>query len=71
MNIIEVNISNKKVGELFFENKKKEFGFNYTDNTTPISLIMPYKNSTYIWKDYLHPIFDMNIHNLLLMNTFV
>ena len=70
MNIIEVNISNKKVGELFFENKKKEFGFNYINDTTPISLIMPYKNSTYIWKDYLHPIFDMNIPEGYLFEIF-
>ena len=70
MNIIEVNISHKKVGELFYEESKNEFGFNYTSNTNPISLIMPYKNSTYIWKNHLHPIFDMNIPEGYLFEIF-
>ena len=61
MKKIDVKISDTKVGELFFEKELNQYGFNYTKDLQPISLIMPYKNSTYIWKNKLHPIFDMNM----------
>ena len=61
MNKIDVLIDNQKAGELFFEKQTNRYGFNYTSNQKPISLIMPYKNSTYLWKNRLHPIFDMNM----------
>jgi len=61
MNKIAVRIQNKQVGELFFEDRSNRYGFNYTVDTSPISLIMPYKSSTYLWQDRLHPIFDMNM----------
>ncbi|MDD2449163.1 MAG: type II toxin-antitoxin system HipA family toxin [Sulfurimonas sp.] len=61
MNTIDVKIHNQKVGELFFEKELNSFGFNYTKDYQPISLIMPYKSSSYIWKNKLHPIFDMNM----------
>ncbi len=61
MNKIVVKIQNKQVGELFFEEGNNRYGFNYTDDSFPISLIMPYKASTYLWSDHLHPIFDMNM----------
>lgn len=70
MKRIEVKILDKKVGELFFEKDKKQFGFNYTNNLNPISLIMPYKDSTYIWKYHLHPIFDMNMPEGYLFEIF-
>lgn len=59
MKNIEIVIKQQKCGELFFEKDTNEYGFNYTDDKYPISLIMPYKNSTYIWKNKLHPLFDM------------
>ncbi len=61
MDKIDVNISNQKVGELFFEKELNSYGFNYTKDYQPISLIMPFKNSSYLWKNKLHPIFDMNM----------
>ena len=70
MEDIEVKIDNQKVGSLFFEKDKNQYGFNYTSNYKPISLIMPYKNSTYIWKHKLHPIFDMNIPEGYLFEIF-
>lgn len=70
MDKITVMIHDKKVGELFYENRKKEFGFNYTNNIAPVSLIMPYRNNTYIWKEKLHPIFDMNMPEGYLFEIF-
>ena len=70
MKDIEVKIDNQKVGSLFFEKERNEYGFNYTSNYKPISLIMPYKSSTYIWKNKLHPIFDMNIPEGYLFEIF-
>ncbi len=60
-NNIKINIANKKVGELFYDDKLREYGFNYFCEFRNISLIMPYKPATYAWKNYLHPIFDMNM----------
>ncbi len=70
MKDIEVKIDNKKVGNLFFEKDKNQYGFNYTHDDKPISLIMSYKNSSYIWKYKLHPIFDMNIPEGYLFEIF-
>ncbi len=70
MKNIQVNIHQDKVGELFFEKDKNQYGFNYVKNTKPISLIMPYKSSTYIWKYKLHPIFDMNMPEGYLFEIF-
>lgn len=70
MKDIEVKIDNKKVGQLFYEKDKNQYGFNYTSEYKPVSLIMPYKNSTYIWKYKLHPIFDMNIPEGYLFEIF-
>ena len=60
-NTININIENKKVGELFYNETSKEYGFNYSCEYRNISLIMPYQPATYAWKNYLHPIFDMNM----------
>lgn len=60
MDKIAVKIKNKQVGELFIEDHNR-YGFNYAVNADSISLIMPYKASTYLWRDRLHPIFDMNM----------
>ena len=70
MKEIDVKIDDKKVGQLFYEKDKNQYGFNYTSNYKPISLIMPYKNSTYVWKYKLHPIFDMNIPEGYLFEIF-
>ncbi|MGJ0343795.1 type II toxin-antitoxin system HipA family toxin [Aliarcobacter cryaerophilus] len=70
MKKIYVNIDNKNVGELFFEKDKNQYGFNYLKNYKPISLIMPYKSSSYIWKYKLHPIFDMNMPEGYLFELF-
>ncbi|MEA2049464.1 MAG: HipA N-terminal domain-containing protein, partial [Campylobacterota bacterium] len=59
MKNIEISIDNNKIGELFFEKENNQYGFNYTSSKYPISLIMPYKASTYIWHNRLHPLFDM------------
>lgn len=70
MNKIKVKVDNEKVGELFFEKNKNNYGFNYTKNFKPISLIMPYKVSSYNWRYKLHPIFDMNIPEGYLFELF-
>lgn len=70
MKDIKVKVDNLEVGNLFFEKDKNQYGFNYTTNFKPISLIMPYKSSTYIWKYKLHPIFDMNIPEGYLFEIF-
>jgi len=67
---IEVKVNSKKVGELFYEQDKNSYGFNYTANYKPISLIMPYRVSTYNWKYKLHPIFDMNMPEGYLFEIF-
>ncbi len=70
MKKIKVFIDNNQVGDLFFEKESNQYGFNYTKDLAPISLIMPYKPSTYIWKHKLHPIFDMNIPEGYLFEIF-
>ena len=61
MKKIDVKVANKKAGELSFEKDNNRYVFNYTQKSAPISLIMPYRLSSYIWKNRLHPIFDMNM----------
>ena len=61
MKKITVKVQNKEVGELFYEKEEDRFVFNYTNNSDPISLIMPYRAASYIRKKRLHPIFDMNM----------
>lgn len=70
MNPINVNVYDVTVGHLFYEQEQHQYGFNYTLNTQPISLIMPYKPSSYIWKHKLHPIFDMHIPEGYLFEIF-
>jgi len=70
MKIIDVKVDEKKVGELFYEQDKNSYGFNYSVNYKPISLIMPYRASTYNWKYKLHPIFDMNMPEGYLFEIF-
>lgn len=70
MNKIDVKVDEKKVGELFYEQDKNSYGFNYIQNYKPISLIMPYRASTYNWKYKLHPIFDMNMPEGYLFEIF-
>ncbi len=70
MKTIEVLIDNKSAGILFYEKDKDEYGFNYKDNAAPISLIMPYRSSTYKWKHKLHPIFEMNMPEGYLFEIF-
>ena len=70
MEKIDVKVESKKVGELFYEKEKNSYGFNYTENYKPISLIMPYRASTYSWKYKLHPIFDMNMPEGYLFELF-
>ncbi len=61
MKKIDVKIINKKAGELFYDKEHNTYAFNYTHPSKPISIIMPYRASSYIWKNKLHPIFDMNM----------
>ena len=70
MEDIEVKVNKKNVGKLFFEKDKNQYGFNYILDYKPISLIMPYKTSSYIWKYKLHPIFDMNMPEGYLFELF-
>jgi serine/threonine-protein kinase HipA len=70
MKDIKVIINNHEVGNLFFEKEKNQYGFNYTHDFKPISLIMPYKTSSYIWHYKLHPIFDMNMPEGYLFEIF-
>ncbi len=61
MKKIIVEIKNKPIGELFYEESSNTYGFNYRSNDELVSLIMPYKASTCLWRGHLHPIFDMNM----------
>ena len=70
MKNIDILVDKEHVGKLFFEKEKNSYGFNYTKNYKPISLIMPYKESTYIWSNKLHPFFDMNIPEGYLFEIF-
>lgn len=70
MKNIEVNIHTQKAGELFYISDKKEYGFNYVNQLTPISLVMPCKKSTYIWNYHLPPIFEMNLPEGYLFEIF-
>jgi serine/threonine-protein kinase HipA len=70
MKNLDVLLEQKKVGELFFEKSSNSYGFNYTNDFKPISLIMPYRASTYNWKYKLHPIFDMNMPEGYLFEIF-
>lgn len=70
MNTIDILIDKQNIGKLFFEKNKNQYGFNYTQNFKPISLIMPYKKSTYLWSNKLHPIFDMNMPEGYLFEIF-
>jgi serine/threonine-protein kinase HipA len=70
MSDISVSVDGHEVGKLFYEKEKNQYGFNYTKNFKPISLIMPYKSATYIWKYKLHPIFDMHMPEGYLFEIF-
>jgi len=70
MKKIDVKVYEKKVGELFYEQDENSYGFNYTAEYQPISLIMPYRASTYKWRYKLHPIFDMNMPEGYLFEIF-
>lgn len=70
MNVINIGVDNKKVGELFYDEKNGEYGFNYTANFTPISLTMPYQKKSYVSRFALHPIFEMNMPEGYLFEIF-
>jgi serine/threonine-protein kinase HipA len=63
MDTIKVKAQNQKSGELFYEEDKDIYGFNYSGEVgaSPISLTMPCRPSTYNRIKCLHPIFDMNM----------
>ena len=69
MKAIDVLVNKIKAGELFYNAKTKEYGFNY-QNQTPISLTMPYRQETYISPFSLHPIFEMNLPEGYLFEIF-
>ncbi len=56
---LDIKVSGKKCGELFFEKDTRKYIFNYTKNISPVSLTMPYKKESYISNFRLHPIFEM------------
>ncbi|RLA70873.1 MAG: type II toxin-antitoxin system HipA family toxin, partial [Epsilonproteobacteria bacterium] len=70
MQTIDISIQNKKAGELFFDPLKKDYGFNYTCESSPVSLTMPYQKSTYTSHYHLHPIFEMNLPEGYLYEVF-
>jgi len=70
MNPIEISIDNQKAGKLFFNEAKREYGFNYEKGAKPISLSMPYRESTYLSHYHLHPIFEMNMPEGYLFEIF-
>jgi serine/threonine-protein kinase HipA len=70
MNEIKVLLSSDRIGTLFFNEKNREYGFNYIKKSFPISLTMPYKQSTYTWQHSLHPIFEMNLPEGYLFEVF-
>jgi len=67
---IDITVNKEKVGELFFNSLDSSYGFNYTSNIAPISLIMPYRKNTYFRKNRLHPIFEMNMPEGFLYELF-
>jgi serine/threonine-protein kinase HipA len=67
---IDVLLGNRKSGELFYDQEKKEYGFNYGPESAAISLTMPWRKSTYSWKYHLHPIFEMNLPEGYLFDMF-
>jgi serine/threonine-protein kinase HipA len=70
MNPIEIFIQNQKAGKLFFDETKREYGFNYVKNAKAISLSMPFRESTYTSYYHLHPIFEMNMPEGYLFEIF-
>ncbi|MBN2617195.1 MAG: type II toxin-antitoxin system HipA family toxin [Spirochaetales bacterium] len=66
---IDILVNNTEAGELFYNKEENSYGFNYKNNI-PISLIMPFKKSTYLWKYKLHPIFEMNLPEGFLYEIF-
>lgn len=70
MEKLVVKLAEQKVGELYFEKSNNSFVFNYTAKTEQISLTMPYKPSSYIWANHLHPIFDMHMPEGYLLEIF-
>ncbi|CAA6812644.1 MAG: conserved hypothetical protein [uncultured Sulfurovum sp.] len=70
MNVISIGVDNNKIGELFYDEKNREYGFNYTKDLTPISLTMPYQKKSYVNRFALHPIFEMNMPEGYLFEIF-
>ncbi|WP_309498794.1 type II toxin-antitoxin system HipA family toxin [Sulfurovum sp.] len=70
MNEIRVLLDDERIGELVFDDKKREYAFNYIKQSAPISLTMPYKKSSYLWQHSLHPIFEMNLPEGYLFEVF-
>ena len=70
MNPINISIQNQKSGKLFFNEAKREYGFNYEKGAKAISLSMPYRESTYLSHYHLHPIFEMNMPEGYLFEIF-
>ena len=69
MRPIEVSVDKQPTGELFYNSKSKEYGFNYLKDA-PVSLTMPYKKETYLSSFHLHPIFEMNLPEGYLFEIF-
>lgn len=61
MSFIKIKTLNQECGNLFYQEDKDVYGFNYSNNASPVSLTMPYRPFTYGRNKYLHPVFDMNM----------
>jgi len=70
MKQVDVLVNREKVGNLFYNKSNNTYGFNYISDSAPVSLIMPYRKSTYSWKSRLHPTFDMNMPEGYLLEIF-
>jgi len=67
---IKVFVNSQMCGELFYNDAKREYGFNYTKKSPAISLTMPYRKNSYVWRYHLHPIFEMNLPEGYLFEVF-
>lgn len=70
MEQIKVCVGGEEVGVLFKEARANRFVFNYNKDSEAISLIMPCKASSYVWRNRLHPIFDMYVPEGYLFELF-
>ena len=70
MDEIKVFTDLQESGELFYSDTQREYGFNYTQKSPAISLTMPYRKNSYVWRYHLHPVFEMYLPEGYLFEIF-